>query len=198
MKIIVNGCEESSPEGKTVADILNHFISREQGSLAQRIHVDGEELPLNAPATLSRAITDIGTLEIDYIRLDEMVNKNRVNAEEYLEKLIPGIEKAAELFRLGNEQEANQYFLNIIDGMSWFSQVVVVISEAVGIDSREEIFGGNSIETRLKTLTDFSKQLLEANKNNDWVLVADLLEYEIQPYYSEWVDILPRLVETKG
>ncbi len=27
--------------------------------------------------------------------------------------------------------------------------------------------------------------------------VADLLEYEIQPYYSEWPDILPRLVETK-
>jgi hypothetical protein len=27
--------------------------------------------------------------------------------------------------------------------------------------------------------------------------VADLLEYEIQPYYSEWANILPRLVETK-
>ena len=198
MKIIVNGREESPPEGKTVEDILNHFISKEQGSLAQRIQVDGEELPLNAPETLSRVIADIGTLEIDYIRLDEMVNRNRTNAEEYLEKLIPGIEKAAELFRLGNEQEANQYFLNIIDGMTWFSQVVVAISQAVGIDSRTEIFGGDSIETRLKTLTDFSKQLLEANKNNDWVLVADLLEYEIQPYYSEWADILPRLVETKG
>ncbi len=198
MKIIVNGREESLPEGQTVADILNHFISKAQGSLAQRIQVDGEELPLNAPETLNRPITGIGTLEIDYVLLNEMVNKNRVNAEEYLEKLIPGIEKAAELFRLGNEQEANQYFLNIIDGMTWFSQVVVVIAEAVGIDSRREIFGGNSIETRLKILTGFSKQLVEANKNNDWVLVADLLEYEIQPYYSEWADILPRLVETKG
>lgn len=197
MKIIVNGCEEPSPEGQTVADILNHFVSKTQGSLAQRIQVDGEELPLEAPETLNRSIADIGTLEIDYIRLDEIVDRNRVNAEEYLEKLIPGIEKAAELFRLGNEQEANQYFLNIIDGMTWFSQVVVVISQAVGIDFNREIFGGNSIETRLKTLTDFSNQLLEANKNNDWVLMADLLEYEIQPYYSEWADILPRLVETK-
>lgn len=198
MKIIVNGREERYSEGKTVEDILNHFISKEQGSLAQRIQVDGEELPLDAPETLSRAVAGIAMLEIDYIRLDEMVDRNRRNAEEYLEKLIPGIEKAAELFRLGNEQEANQYFLNIIDGMTWFSQVVVTISQAVGIDSSTEIFGGNSIETRLETLTDFSKQLLEANKNNDWVLVADLLEYEIQPYYSEWADILPRLVETKS
>ena len=31
----------------------------------------------------------------------------------------------------------------------------------------------------------------EANKNKDWVLVADLLEYEILPFYGEWSELIP-------
>jgi hypothetical protein len=42
-------------------------------------------------------------------------------------------------------------------------------------------------------LVDFTQQMVDANKNQDWVLLADLLEYEILPYYQEWSDLLPQL-----
>ena len=33
-------------------------------------------------------------------------------------------------------------------------------------------------------------QMLEANKNQDWVLLADLLEYEMIPFYKVWQEVL--------
>jgi hypothetical protein len=45
---------------------------------------------------------------------------------------------------------------------------------------------------RRTSLVDFTQQMVDANKNQDWVLLADLLEYEILPYYQEWSNLLPR------
>jgi hypothetical protein len=36
-------------------------------------------------------------------------------------------------------------------------------------------------------------QMLEANQNQDWVLLADLLEYEMIPYYEDWRETLSRI-----
>ena len=35
--------------------------------------------------------------------------------------------------------------------------------------------------------------MLEANKSQDWVLLADILEYEMTPFYKEWQTILTKL-----
>ncbi|SVD00792.1 uncharacterized protein METZ01_LOCUS353646, partial [marine metagenome] len=96
-----------------------------------------------------------------------------------------------ELFRMGNEQEANKFFINIIDGIDWLSQVLDMILAAKAI-SPDAVFDGKSIQDRRTSLVDFTQQMVDANKNQDWVLLADLLEYEILPYYQEWSNLLPR------
>ena len=57
-----------------------------------------------------------------------------------------------------------------------------------GSDSDNE-----SLEVRQTKLTDLMSQMLEANKNQDWVLLADLLEYEMLPFYKDWEKILSKL-----
>ena len=36
-------------------------------------------------------------------------------------------------------------------------------------------------------------QMLEANQNQDWVLMADLLEYEMAPFYKDWQEVLSQI-----
>jgi len=52
---------------------------------------------------------------------------------------------------------------------------------------------GQSLEDRQETLTGLMAQMLEANQNQDWVLLADLLEYEMIPYYEDWRETLSRI-----
>ena len=179
--------------GETLGDLVLH-IEKEgmaQGKVVRSIQIDGKESSPDASATRKTPLSEIETLEIEISTLSDIVNKNIENADAYLIRLIPGIEKSVELFRMGNEQEANKFFINIIDGIDWLSQVLDMILAAKAI-SPDTVFDGKSIQDRRASLVDFTQQMVDANKNQDWVLLADLLEYEILPYYQEWSNLLPR------
>ena len=133
------------------------------------------------------------SLEIETATLAEILERNILNAQNYLQKLLPGIEKTAEIFRSGNEQEANQLFLQIIDGMDWFSQVMEIVIQVKQFEPDRPIYSGKSLQDQKNQFADLTRQMLEANKNKDWVLLADLLEYELLPYYQEWNDFLPKI-----
>ena len=194
MKLLINGKEEIvSHEGETLDDFLN-FMEREhlaKGNVVRSIKLDGQESSLDSSVVRKMSLSGIGILEVEISTMLDIIDKNLDNAEAYIQRLIPGIEKSVKLFRTGNEQEANKFFINIIDGIDWLSQVLEMILTAKGI-SPDTVFNGKSVQDRRASLVDFTKQMLDANKNRDWVLLADLLEYEILPYYQEWSNILPQ------
>ena len=193
MKLLINGKEEvGSGIGETLGDFLLHIekVGLVQGNVVRSIKLNGHESSPDSKVNRNMRLSEIETLEIEVTNLSDIVDKNIENADAYLIKLIPGIEKSVELFRMGNEQEANQFFINIIDGVAWLSQVLDMILEAKAI-SPSAVFDGKSIQERRDNLITFTQQMVDANKNKDWVLLADLLEYEILPYYQEWYNLLP-------
>jgi len=193
MKLLINGKEEiGSGIGETLGDFLLHIekVGLVQGNVVRSIKLNGDESSPDSNVNRNMRLSEIETLEIEVTNLSDIVDKNIENADAYLIKLIPGIEKSVELFRMGNEQEANQFFINIIDGVDWLSQVLDMILEAKAI-SPDAVFDGKSIQERRDSLITFTQQMVDANKNKDWVLLADLLEYEILPYYQEWSNLIP-------
>ncbi len=193
MKVLVNGKEETiSFMGETLGDLLSHIekVGVTQGNVVRSIKIDGQESSPDSSEAQRTQISEIATLEVEVSTLADMINKNIENADAYLIRLIPGIEKSVELFRMGNEQEATKFFVKIVDGIDWFSQVLDIILTAKEI-SPDTVFEGKSIQDRRTSLVDLTQQMVDANKNQDWVLLADLLEYEILPYYQEWSNLLP-------
>ena len=190
MKISINGAEaeESSFQGETLKEVLDVILKSRRDSYVRRIWLEGQEVSSSAMDTLMTSITSIELLELELAHLGDLLANNLTNAKEYLEKLIPGFQKAADLFRMGNEQEAHKFYLHILDGIDWFSQVVLNI-----VKSRGNQVEGQSLGDRQEKLTGLMAQMLEANQNQDWVLMADLLEYEMIPYYEDWQETLSHI-----
>ena len=195
MKVSINGVaqEESDFEGETVSAILDAMVQQTPGSYIRRIWLDDQEFPSDDREALQKKPSDIDSLEVELANLKDLVATNLANALDYLKKLIPGFEQAADLFRTGNEQEANKYYLQILDGIDWFSQVVSVIMSPDEGETELPDTDVESLEVRQKKLTDLMSQMLEANQNQDWVLLADILEYEMVPFYKDWEKILSKL-----
>ena len=195
MKVSINGVaqEESDFEGETVSAILDAMVQQTPGSYIRRIWLDDQEFPSDDREALQKKPSDIDSLEVELANLKDLVATNLANALDYLKKLIPGFEQAADLFRAGSEQEANKYYLQILDGIDWFSQVVSVIMSPDEGETELPDTDDESLEVRQKKLTDLMSQMLEANQNQDWVLLADLLEYEMVPFYKDWEKILSKL-----
>ena len=195
MKVSINGVaqEESDFEGETVSAILDAMVQQTPGSYIRRIWLDDQEFPSDDREALQKKPSDIDSLEVELANLKDLVATNLANALDYLKKLIPGFEQAADLFRAGSEQEANKYYLQILDGIDWFSQVVSVIMSPDEGETELPDTDDESLEVRQKKLTDLMSQMLEANENQDWVLLADILEYEMVPFYKDWEKILSKL-----
>jgi len=190
MKISINGAETQDPsfQGETLGDVLNAILESRKDSYIRRIWLDGEEVSSSTQDTLKTSAASVGLLALEMAHLKDLLANNLVNAKEYLEKLIPGFQQAADLFRMGSEQEANKYYLQILDGIDWFSQVVLTI-----VNAQEDEAEGQNLAGRQKKLTDLMAQMLEANQNQDWVLMADLLEYEMIPFYTDWQEVLSKI-----
>jgi len=199
MKLFINSVEKAMDfHGNTLGELLDQIQKNTvlPGTYMSAVILDGSHIDLQIEESKAQEfravlVNDIEKLEIEIVSVQEIVNKNLENAEQYLEKLIPGIEKAAELFQMEDETEANQFFLNIIDGIDWLSQVLEGVVTALTIDVENTKIKGKTIQERQTQLIDLTQQLVEANKNKDWVLVADLLEYEILPFYGEWSELIP-------
>ena len=195
MKVSINGIEqeESDFKGDTLGAILDSMVKKTPGSYIRQMWLDGKEFPSDDREALQKNPSDIDSLEVELANLKDLVATNIANALNYLKKLIPGFEQAADLFRTGNEQEANKYYLQILDGIDWFSQVVSVIMQPEDGEAELPDADGESLQVRQKKLTDLMSQMLEANQNKDWVLLADILEYEMVPFYKDWENILSKL-----
>jgi hypothetical protein len=190
MKISINGAETQDPsfQGETMEEVMNAIVKSRQNSYIRRVWLDGQEVSSDSQDILKISPASVGLLELELAELQDLLAKNLTNARDYLVRLIPGFQKAADLFRMGNEQEANQYYLQVLDGIEWFSQVVIII-----VSTQENKSEEKSLEERQKKLTDLMSQMLEANQNQDWVLMADLMEYEMIPFYKDWEAVLSRI-----
>ena len=190
MKISINGAETQDPsfQGETMEEVMNAIVKSRQNSYIRRVWLDGQEVSSDSQDIFKTSPTSVGLLELELAELQDLLANNLTNAKDYLVRLIPGFQKAADLFRMGNEQEANQYYLQVLDGIEWFSQVVIII-----VSTQENKSEEKSLEERQKKLTDLMSQMLEANQNQDWVLMADLMEYEMIPFYKDWEAVLSRI-----
>jgi hypothetical protein len=195
MKVSINGVEqvEFDFKGDTLGAILDSMVKKTPGSYIRRMWLDDKEFPSDDREALQKKPSDIDSLEVELANLKDLVATNLANALNYLKKLIPGFEQAADLFRAGNEQEANKYYLQILDGIDWFSQVVSIIMNPDEGEMELPDADDENLQARQKKLTDLMSQMLEANQNQDRVLLADILEYEMVPFYKDWENILTKL-----
>lgn len=102
---------------------------------------------------------------------------------EYLPKLSRGLTAITELMRNGNEAEGARFFAQATEGLRWLVGLLTNISLVKA--SEIEKFGED-----LNTL-------LTAWENEDYVLIADLLEYEMAPFVEQVNSALLSLEEKK-
>lgn len=105
----------------------------------------------------------------------ELMKEVVESAIDYLDRVIIGIEGINEDFQRGREDRATSSIVQLVDGIQWLLQV---------IEGTREIQGDATIDA--SQINPVFNQLIEALENMDYVLLGDLLEYEITPVMKEW------------
>jgi hypothetical protein len=92
----------------------------------------------------------------------------------------------ADRFRLANVSGAQEGLQHVSEGLVMVLRIVA----AAGLALRRELDSvdgdGRSLGTLSNDLDAIVQVLLEAQRNEDWIQVADILEYDLNPILSGW------------
>lgn len=119
----------------------------------------------------------------------ELAKKSAVDAVEYLGQLTPVVLETASLLRSGDDFRAQESYISVVGSLEAFTTVLACITTALGIDVTAATPAGDAFSR----MNSIFQEMISAQENYDWVMLADLLEYELSPNLELWKGILPSL-----
>lgn len=178
-----------------IAEINARFIP--SGQQLFQVHVNGEFFSERYPReSRYMEIGEISRLEVKTVSDADMAQFILHEAVRQGETVLQAIKHSASLFRVGSDEEANHYFAQVLEALRWLLQTGEGASQVLHPDRAA---AGNThnvpVARYLNQLKDLLAEMQEIAEEEDYVMLADLLEYELAPMVQEWQKILQGLAD---
>ncbi len=173
-QLLLKVVEDKHLEGRIVTDVL---VNKEQFS---------EIYPHQAEDIEASGIESV---EIVSMPTAEMA----VNITRELYKVVTlmdhGARRVADLFRKADDGEALEVYQDLLDVTRDFLGMVGVLRGEFSLKHSDDF------NQAAEDLSGLFSEMLEVIENEDWILLADLLEYEFTPAVERWKKIIAQLRE---
>ncbi|MDR1656886.1 MAG: hypothetical protein LBT47_04930 [Deltaproteobacteria bacterium] len=153
-------------------------------------HPYSEEVP---HAALEVGRETISSLSLDTLTLEDMGLNFLKTGPAYLATLLEALPKIVENFRLGDEQEANEHFLNFLEALHLLMTLLEQTRHVLGLYEGADHEGATSLNSYLESLVGILNTMLNLQEQKDWVYLADVLEFELDDSLRKLAAILPGL-----
>lgn len=106
--------------------------------------------------------------------------------------------RSAKLYRAGDEIRAREPFMELIQGLEWFVTTATTAEQQLKIDFTGTSCAGQTLAESVEGLNRVLLEIVVAQEQRDWVLLSDLLEYELAPQLERWLEIFSMLRQRGG
>jgi hypothetical protein len=136
-----------------------------------------------------KALDSFSSIEFMGATLREILEDALETSEEAITHIHGLATKISSQLRLGNTQETMEQHLEFLDCLSWLAAVIENMGQSYAKNLQES--GLEHRRTQLQA--KFQEQLAclqAAQENQDWVGMADILEYELPELFNESLSIV--------
>ncbi len=117
----------------------------------------------------------------------------------YVDYITAQVQKLSTHYHQGNLEVANDAFIEVIELMDLYIQLVSRVYRVLRTDLKVMHFKDESIQKLEIHLLSVMKALLQAKEKEDVIMLCDLLEYELIDNLTQWkIKILPELKKLKN
>lgn len=149
------------------------------GCYIKTIRINGEEKSLGEILNGSIGeLIDNAEIQIETCTLDELVENTMYSVVEYAPKLYSSWMKAIDAWHVGLWTEGTEHFLAGLDGLKWN---VTVLTDLSALGPQDSELAGIA-----KQGQELLTPLLEAWEGEDFVQLADILEFKAIPWLTRW------------
>lgn len=110
-----------------------------------------------------------------------------------VERIQKSLIRAAELFRERDKSEANHFFVHCIEGMERFIETLMITRCALRLDFNRISIDGITLAQIQDELSKILKTILECQEKEDFIALADKVEYELITNLYAWARALRQL-----
>lgn len=207
MQISINNQVEEYPTDgiQYFGELMDGLIQKaaDEGDAVLTVRVNGEDVTGKDRTHLEELpLGEIKELEIQTGDPKALALSTLESVAEFHQQLLNELRSTAELFRLESSERSNRSFVTCIDGLQVFMHTLESCRKMLGV-SFELLFvpTENSSEERTvaecrRNLFSILDGLFEAQTDQDWVLLADMLEYELIPALEDWEQVIQLVAES--
>jgi len=133
--------------------------------------------------------TEITSVEVKSMPRLEMAFNITKELDKVVRLMEEGAKRVAELFRQADDAQALEVYQDLLDVTRDFLHMIGVLRQD-GTSQNDEGFNAAAQE-----ISALFTEMTEVLENEDWILLADLLEYEFTPAIVHWKSVIARLRE---
>ncbi len=167
------------------------------GQHLYQVHLNGEFFSERYPGEARYfGIHEIERLEVKTLPEAEMVRTILKEAVGQGGILAQAVAKCAHLFRVAPEEEANRCFAQVLEALQWLLHtgeggVQALLRESAGALPDPQARSGFFAHLQ-KLLTDMEELAVQ----EDYIMLADLMEFELHPLVEQWRTLILNLVQS--
>jgi hypothetical protein len=195
-RFFVNEREITPPSNVSSLDqILKHVevAYLPPDSVVRQIHIDGlPVMPAVSPDGSDAAfgiIADKDTIEIFTGTLSEIAHESIREALEYLDRIESITPSLSAVFQISPGPEPFEKLCQLYEGFFWLNLLLDKLGKNFHFSLEDDVVQDKPVREHLQKFIGVLKQLIESQERRDFVLISDLLEYEIIPVVSIWKEI---------
>jgi len=180
------------PSFSSLQQVIKHVEANllPPDSVIRQVNLDG--LTVDAgnceenPGLFLGDLTSRGRIEITTCTLKDIALDSIREAESYLERVDNLTPSLAATFRDYPGPEAFENLKQLYDGFYWMSMLLSRLGSVFSINTSQTKIEGISLQDHHQKFISVLKQLVAAQEQEDFTLIADLLEFEALPMVPVW------------
>ena len=164
-----------------------------EGKVIRTIVINGtqyDDLMLDADKSKAFKLGDADEIKIATMNQLELLNGSLNAAITFLKEFKAGIVKTTDEIRWGNSAGAFKDFSAYLSGLTMFIQIMEKISQFLKIDYNNLVYDGKSVQSYFNDLEKILASVLSTQVEQDYVLLADIVEFELKPNIEMFENIL--------
>lgn len=195
--VVVNAGEqtvEDLPEtwGKLLAGLDRDAAAR--GEVVTAVRFDGVDEPtFRQPVHATLPLSGFERIEIDTTTPDDLIDEALAEGEVALAALAGAASRTGAAFRSVDLVGANQNLMDLGEGVRSLVGILATSAQALGIDLQQMTTNGRAVAVQIDELSAQLESIIDAQKAHDWLTVADILEYDLEPAIRGWRPVFEML-----
>lgn len=179
------------PQAKNLREVIGQLEANFQlkGEVICEIQVNGIAINEEDEARLAETpVTEIESLIICSSEPARLVDQALTSCREFVPHVKQACIRTAEKLRSNDQAQAQNQFIETMEGCYWLVDTLKHVRGASkGANSLKNLDQWTKCETQMAKVV---REVVSAYEAKDYVLVADLLEYELSEAVAAWETVL--------